>query len=100
MTNPPAFDRLQLRQLCDLARLHVPAERQAELLGRLQRIVAAFEAVSELPPRANDQAPTLAEPPLRLRPDVVEPPLASAEVLANAPRHAAGAFVVPRVVDA
>jgi len=99
MRNPPAIDRAMVQNLADLARLHLPVERQDALLQRLQRIVLAFDALRQLPTeQAPANPPSLA--PLRLRPDVAEPPLPIAQVLANTRHHAAAAFVVPRVVDA
>jgi aspartyl/glutamyl-tRNA(Asn/Gln) amidotransferase C subunit len=95
MTMPPPIDRALMQHLANLARLHVPAERAATLRQRLERIVVAFSA---LQPADGFAAPP--ETPLGLRPDVPERPLAPADVLANAPRQAAGSFVVPRVVDA
>jgi aspartyl/glutamyl-tRNA(Asn/Gln) amidotransferase C subunit len=88
-----------VQNLAELARLHLPVERQAVLLERLQRIVLAFDALRELP---TDPAPTdlRSMPPLGLRPDVAEPALPVAQVFANTRHHAASAFVVPRVVDA
>lgn len=88
-----------VQNLADLARLHLPVERQAVLLERLQRIVLAFDTLRQLPTEqalANAPSP----PPLGLRPDVAEPALPVAQVFANTRHHAASAFVVPRVVDA
>ena len=85
-----------MQHLAELSRLHIPVERQAALRTRLERIVAAFSALQEAD--NVEVAPTGA--PLTLRSDVAEAPLAVELVLANAPQHAAGSFVVPRVIDA
>ncbi len=98
MPTPPAVDRSLLQNLAGLARLHIQAERQAPLLQRLQRIVEAFEALHDLPTEVAPPSPSSRSLPLRQ--DRVEAPLPVEQVLANAPRSAAGAFVVPRVVDA
>lgn len=97
MPDSPSIDRNQLQKLADLARLHLPADRQAQVLQHLRRIVTAFEALRELP--RDDRA---AAPPgaLRLRLDTPASPLPVEQVLANAPHAAGGMFVVPRVVDA
>ena len=87
----PALDRAMLRQICDLARLNVPAERQEELLGRLKRVVEAFGSLRDLPEQPEG---------MPLRQDEAEPPLPTATVLKNAPKQAAECFLVPRVVDA
>ena len=97
MANPPTIDRALMQHLADLARLHIPAERQAALRERLERIVSAFSALQEAD--AGDSTPPPGRP-LPLRPDEAGAPLPVATVLANAPRHAADQFVVPRVVDA
>jgi len=97
MPNPPSIDRALMQHLADLARLHIPAERQAALRERLERIVAAFSA---LQPEQPASAPAAAAAGLRLRTDGAELPLAVDAVLANAPQQAAGSFVVPRVIDA
>lgn len=97
MASPPAFDRALLLRLADLARLHVPAERQSYLLESMRRVVDAFDAlrtVEEPSPIAGSRAT-----PAPLRPDQAEPALALDQVLANAGQTAAGMFVVPRVVD-
>ena len=99
MPNPIEFDRAAILRLADLARLHLPAERLPLLRQRLQRLVEAFGALAELPPEALEPPPVAAAP-LPLRVDAPEPPMTPAQALANAPRTAGGAFLVPRVVDA
>ena len=95
----PTFDRAMLRQLCELSRLNVPAELEVEVLGRLQRVVSAFQALGELS-SGPDLAPTARPDGVPLRPDEAVAPLPLATVLANAPKQAADCFLVPRVVDA
>ena len=95
--NPPVVDRALLQHLAELARLHVPPERQAALLQNAQRVVQAFDALRDLPVPADAETAGVEATPLR--PDRAEPPLPLADVLANAPRTAGGMFVVPRVVD-
>ncbi len=98
MPPPPPIDRTELQKLAELARLHVPAERVASVTQHLQRIVAAFDALRSGTEEAAQ--PPAATASLRLRQDVAEPPLSTDVVLRNAPRQAAGMFVVPRVVEA
>jgi aspartyl/glutamyl-tRNA(Asn/Gln) amidotransferase C subunit len=103
MPNPPSIDRMLMQHLAELARLHIPAERQNVLRERLERVVAAFSALQDAdlaPATPSADSPRASGPVLELRPDVVEPPLPVATVLANAPQQAAAAFVVPRVIDA
>ena len=98
------IDRAMLQELCDLARLHVPKEREASVLARLQRVVDAFSGLGAAVP-AGDRQRQLPQGPQELVPEAMRQdrcatPMARAEVLSNAPRTAADAFVVPRVVDA
>jgi aspartyl/glutamyl-tRNA(Asn/Gln) amidotransferase C subunit len=97
MVPRPTFDRTLLQRLAELSRLHVPPERQAEVLQNMQRVTAAFDALRDLPLAPIDAGDNAAA--LVLRADEAEPPLPLAEVLANAPQVAAGMFVVPRVVE-
>jgi aspartyl-tRNA(Asn)/glutamyl-tRNA(Gln) amidotransferase subunit C len=97
MAAPPVVDRALLQRLAELARLHVPAERQTKVLQSMQRVVEAFDALRELDTPPVD--PAAAASSLRLREDAATAPLPLDEVLANAPQTAAGMFVVPRVVD-
>jgi aspartyl-tRNA(Asn)/glutamyl-tRNA(Gln) amidotransferase subunit C len=100
MPNPPAIDRAMMQHLAELARLHIPAEQLGPLRQRLESIVSAFSALQDpdLAPAAASAAPP--ELQLSLRPDLAGEPLPVSTVLANAPQHAASAFVVPRVIDA
>ena len=107
MPSPTEFDRTTIQHLAELARLHLPADRLPVLRQRLQRLVDAFGALGELPLPATDQQGGQQGDPqdepqaaVVLRPDVPLPPLSPEQALANAPQQAAGAFVVPRVVDA
>jgi aspartyl/glutamyl-tRNA(Asn/Gln) amidotransferase C subunit len=95
MPNSPELDRDALQHLANLARLHLTSERLPLLRARLQRLVAAFGAL----PQGSTEAAVFG-PGLPLRDDVAGTPLPTAAALANAPQQAAGAFLVPRVVDA
>ena len=94
------IDRTELQELCDLARLNLPAEREAEVLGQLQRIVNAFAALRAVDAGSGADAQPDAPGATPLRPDEPGTPLPVEEVLGNAPQRAADSFVVPRVVDA
>lgn len=98
------IDRAMLQELCDLARLHIPRERESLVLMRLQRIVDAFSGLVTAVADGSGVGPPGHEPqeldPAALRQDRATAPMDRADVLANAPRAAADAFVVPRVVDA
>jgi aspartyl/glutamyl-tRNA(Asn/Gln) amidotransferase C subunit len=94
----PLLHRTDLERLCALARLRLVPGHEAEIERRLEAVVAAFASLaavdtSSLPA----DEPETALP--RLRTDDPGPVLDPAQVLANASRTAAGAFLVPRVVD-
>ena len=94
----PIPDLPQLQALATLARLRLPPERQRQLAGRLQALLAAFAALAAAD---TEQEPgeTGPEPELPLRPDSEPQVLPAESVLANAPSTLAGAFLVPRTVD-
>lgn len=95
---PRILDQADLQNLCSLARLRLPASRQAELLQRLQAVIEAFAVLSAID--TNTVAgiePVWAPPPLRQ--DAEPSALSQAQVLANAPAAIGGAFLVPRVIE-
>jgi len=96
----PTIDRALLCRLEEMARLHIPADRLPVVRERLQRIVEAFAALRDLATAGVDPTPAWTPAPSPLRPDQPGPVLTPSAVLANAPQHAAGCFLVPRVVDA
>ncbi|MBK8098298.1 MAG: Asp-tRNA(Asn)/Glu-tRNA(Gln) amidotransferase subunit GatC [Planctomycetes bacterium] len=92
-------DRSLLQTLADLTRLHIPAEQQDSLARRLGGVVEAFSALAAVPTAGVDASPYPLPLPTVLRADVPEAPLAPDIVTGNAARSAAGAFLVPRVID-
>jgi aspartyl/glutamyl-tRNA(Asn/Gln) amidotransferase C subunit len=99
MQESAQIDRAEIRSLAEFAQLRIPADRENEVAERLGRIVAAFASIAAIPDALLQCAPPDPPRPIRLRDDRPEAPLSQAEALANAPRVAAGAFLVPRVVD-
>jgi aspartyl-tRNA(Asn)/glutamyl-tRNA(Gln) amidotransferase subunit C len=91
-------DRIDLDRLAALARLRLRPEQEGELRRRLTAVVAAFATVSAVDTRSVAQDDTV---PANggTRTDEPAPPLDPALVLGNASSTAAGAFLVPRVVD-
>lgn len=95
MREPPA----DLARLGALARLELRAEQEAELRQRLVRILAAFRSLAAVPVTDLDADPGPPYPVAGPRPDEAGPVLEADLVLGNARRAAAGAFLVPRVVE-
>lgn len=98
--NEPEVDRSLVQTLASLARLQVPPEREAQVAERLRRVLAAFAALQQVDTRGVEASPYPLPLPFRTREDQVGGVLPREQVLANAARTAAGAFLVPRVVDA
>ena len=97
------IDRDLIEHLGELARIHLPGERLADLRAQLQQLVDAFSTLAAADLGSGDaDGPAPARPaltPATLRPDAPEPVSAPEQVLANAPQRAADCFVVPRVVE-
>jgi aspartyl/glutamyl-tRNA(Asn/Gln) amidotransferase C subunit len=100
MPNPPPIDGALLAHLGELARISLPKQRQAELRGKLQQLVAAFSSLGEADFEMcdGDSARQIITPD-ELREDRAETPPDVSEVLANSPQTAADCFVVARVVE-
>jgi aspartyl-tRNA(Asn)/glutamyl-tRNA(Gln) amidotransferase subunit C len=84
----------QVRQVAQLARLEIPAERLAKLTGQLESILeygqvdmTGVEPIAHALPLHNV-----------LREDVVEPSLSLEKVLQNAPDTDGPFFKVPKVI--
>ena len=92
-------DRALLQTLADLTRLQIPTEQQVPLARRLADVVQAFSALAAVPTAGVEPSPYPLPLPTVLRADEAEEPLAPAVVIGNAARSAAGAFLVPRVID-
>lgn len=99
MTEPP-IDRALVQELAALARLQVPPEREAAVAARLGAVLAAFAALREVDTAGVEASPYPLPLDLRWRPDAAGGELPREVVLQNASRTAAGAFLVPRAVDA
>lgn len=93
-------DRSLVQQLAALARLAVAPDQEAVVAERLGRVLAAFAALRQVDTEGVEPETYPLPLPLRLRADVPVAPMAPEQALANASKTAAGAFLVPRVVDA
>jgi len=93
------LSREEVEHVALLARLDLTAEETTRYTDELNQILGHFEKLNELD--TTDVPPTSHVIPMTnvLRPDVVQPSLPVAEVLANAPEATDEAFRVPRVVE-
>lgn len=95
-TPQPAMD---VRHVARLARLQL-TEAEAELFGRqLNQILAYVEQLKELDVTGIEPTAHAVPRVNVMRPDDPRPGLSQAEALANAPAHANGLFLVPKIVE-
>jgi len=82
-----------------LARLHFTDEEKEELMGTLTNILEYFDKLSELD--TDDIEPLTHILPVQnvMREDVVKPSFGQETALKNAPKHARGHFVIPKVIE-
>lgn len=94
-----SISREEVAHLAKLARLAVSDAELDLFAGQLDVIIGAVARIGEV--AAADIPPTSHAVPLVnvLRPDVVRPSLAPADVLAAAPSAEGGRFRVPRILD-
>ncbi len=83
-----------------LARLDLSPEERARAAGELSQILDHFEQLKALDTRGVEPMSHVMPVVNVLRPDQSRPGLARDLVLSNAPEHADGMFLVPRVVEA
>lgn len=94
-----AISREEVAHLARLSRLAVTEQELDLFAGQLDVILQSVARVGEV--AASDIPPTSHSVPLTnvLRPDVVQPSLPQADVLAGAPDAAEGRFRVPRILE-
>lgn len=94
---PFAPDPQDLRRLVKMARLCLTDDQSAELGARMAVILQAFASLQAIDtPATHIENPAPGKP---LREDICGPPLPVSVALANAPRTAADAFLVPRIIE-
>jgi aspartyl-tRNA(Asn)/glutamyl-tRNA(Gln) amidotransferase subunit C len=94
--NRTEFD---IKYIAHLARVRLSAQEEERLGEQLSEVLAYIEKLRELD--VSQVEPTAhAFPRVNVtRPDEVRPGLATADALRNAPAHANGLFIVPKIVE-
>lgn len=86
-------------RICALSHLRLTEQENERLTAELEKIVAYFDILSQLP--TGDVEPAGHIPPVSnvLRGDEALPSQVRGQLLANAPAHDGEAFLVPRAVE-
>lgn len=88
--------KIDVRHIAKLAKLRIPDEKLGQMEQELSSIVAMVEKLPELTGSTNllDTSNTM-----ELRKDEVVASMPREEILKNAPKAAAGCFIVPKTVE-
>ncbi|MEJ0062350.1 MAG: Asp-tRNA(Asn)/Glu-tRNA(Gln) amidotransferase subunit GatC [Alphaproteobacteria bacterium] len=93
------LDIKDVARIAHLARLKVPEEEQAALVGQLNGILHFIAQLNEVDVTGIEPMTGCHDMPLRWRADEVHDGGRAEDVLANAPQRAADFFAVPKVVE-
>jgi aspartyl-tRNA(Asn)/glutamyl-tRNA(Gln) amidotransferase subunit C len=90
---------INIEYVAHLARLDLTAEEKRKFGAQLENVLAYIEKLKEVD--VTGVEPTAHAFPLVnvTRPDEVQPSMSNEEALSNAPAHANGLFIVPKIVE-
>jgi aspartyl-tRNA(Asn)/glutamyl-tRNA(Gln) amidotransferase subunit C len=94
-----SMDKDTVRKVARLARLEVQDAELDSRAAQLGGILKWIEQLQELNTDNVEPLRNVVDMELKLRPDVVNDGGYADEILANAPEHTQGFFVVPKVVE-
>jgi len=88
-----------IKYIAHLARLSLTAEEEQKLSAQLSSVLSYIEKLKEVD--VSEVEPTAHAFPLVnvTRPDEIKPSLSNEDALRNAPAHANGLFIVPKIVE-
>lgn len=93
------IDKATVTRIATLARIRVPEEDKEALAKELQSILSFVEQLDQVDTHNVQPLTSVVETELPQRPDAVTDGGYADAVLANAPKQAAGYYVVPKVVE-
>jgi aspartyl-tRNA(Asn)/glutamyl-tRNA(Gln) amidotransferase subunit C len=95
----PSTDKIDVRYVAHLARLHLSEAEADQLQGQLEQILGHVKELSQL--NVEGVEPTAHAMPMNnvFREDEVKPCMDREKALANAPKERHGQFVVPKIVE-
>ena len=91
--------REEVRRIATLARLSLDDAEAEALTGQLDAILRYVDVLRALDTTGVEPTAQIAEQATPMREDEPRPSLPQEAALANAPRSAGGAFLVPKTVD-
>jgi len=96
---PMAEREINVEYVAHLARLELTAEEAKKIGAQLGQVLAYIEKLKEV--NVDGVEPTAHAFPLVnvTRVDEVRPSMSNEEALSNAPAHANGLFIVPKIVE-
>ena len=94
-----AIDAATVRRVAKLARIREPEERLEPLAQELSSIMGWIEQLGEVDTEGVEPMTSAVAAKLPLREDVVTDGGDAGAILANAPAHTDGFFIVPKVVE-
>lgn len=94
-----ALDKATVARIAALARIKVPEADLEPLAGELSHILTWIEQLRAVDTEGVEPMTGMADVTLPMREDRVTDGNARDKILANAPQHAHGFFLVPKVVE-
>jgi aspartyl-tRNA(Asn)/glutamyl-tRNA(Gln) amidotransferase subunit C len=90
---------IDVKYVAHLARVALSPQEEERFSAQLSNVLGYIEKLQEVD--VSDVAPTAHAFPLVnvMRPDEVRPSMSREEILSNAPAHANGLFLVPKIVE-
>ncbi len=99
MTTDAKIDKELVTRIAGLARIRITEEEKEPLAKELQGIFTWIGQLNEVDTSKVEPLTSVVETQLPQREDKVTDGGYAADVLANAPKQAAGYFVVPKVIE-
>jgi len=94
-----SIDAKTVAKIAHLARLKIPTEEQAQVVGELNNILNWVEQLNEVNVDGIEPLANVNDKTLRWRDDIITDGGQPADVLANAPAKTADFFTVPKVIE-
>lgn len=94
-----SIDKNIVRKVAKLARIRTTDQEETVLAGELSNIMTLIERLNEAKTDGVEPMTSVIEMLSPLREDAVTDGGLQQKILANAPEHTAGFFVVPKVVE-